>query len=106
MVSNAGTLINTTTYAAFGTTAAQTYSSQALRLGYAGQVFDPQTGLYYDNARYYDPAQGRFISIDPMGFQAGDTNLYRAVGFRDHLFEGGASMTFMGMTACTRGESL
>jgi uncharacterized protein RhaS with RHS repeats len=38
------------------------------------------TGLYYDHARYYDAAIGRFTSQDPKGFAAGDTNLYRYVG--------------------------
>ncbi|NEZ65245.1 hypothetical protein D0962_21115 [Leptolyngbyaceae cyanobacterium CCMR0082] len=34
--------------------------------------------MYY-RARYYDPAVGRFISEDPLGFDAGDANLYRYV---------------------------
>ena len=38
------------------------------------------TGLYYDHARYYDTAIGRFTtSQDPSGFAAGDANLYRYV---------------------------
>jgi RHS repeat-associated protein len=45
--------------------------------GFAGQVYDPETGLYFDNARYYNPSDGRFISPDPTGFAAGDPNLYR-----------------------------
>src|SRR5260221_420219 len=32
--------------------------------------------LFYYRARYYDPAIGRFISEDPMGFDAGDVNFY------------------------------
>jgi RHS repeat-associated protein len=38
---------------------------------------DPETGLYYYRARYYDPRAGRFISKDPIGFGGGDSNLYR-----------------------------
>jgi RHS repeat-associated protein len=37
-------------------------------------------GLYYMQARYYDSGIGRFISQDPLGFEAGDLNLYRYVG--------------------------
>jgi len=37
-------------------------------------------GLYYYRARYYDPSIGRFISSDPIEFQAGDFNFYRYVG--------------------------
>jgi hypothetical protein len=36
--------------------------------------------MYYYRARYHDAAIGRFISEDPMGFGAGDSNLYRYVG--------------------------
>ncbi|MGW0807380.1 RHS repeat-associated core domain-containing protein [Nonomuraea sp. NPDC002799] len=33
--------------------------------GWIGQIEDRQTGLNYLNARYYDPAIGRFLSPDP-----------------------------------------
>ena len=51
-------------------------------------MYDVTTGLRYMNARYYDPASGRFLSEDPLGFAAGDTNLYRYVG--NHVPEEGA----------------
>jgi len=41
--------------------------------------YDSAVGIYYDHARYYDAAIGRFVSQDPMGFTAGDTDLYRYV---------------------------
>jgi RHS repeat-associated protein len=31
---------------------------------YTGGIYDESTGLYYLNARYYDPADGRFITVD------------------------------------------
>ncbi|GIG55599.1 RHS repeat-associated core domain-containing protein [Demequina activiva] len=34
--------------------------------GWLGQVEDDTTGLTYLNARYYDPAVGRFLSPDPL----------------------------------------
>jgi RHS repeat-associated protein len=37
---------------------------------------DDGTGLYYYRARYYNPAQKRFIAEDPKGFQGGDSNFY------------------------------
>ena len=33
-------------------------------LRYRGYVYDQETGFYYLNSRYYDPAVGRFISVD------------------------------------------
>ncbi|EIL88203.1 RHS repeat-associated core domain-containing protein [Rhodanobacter spathiphylli] len=35
--------------------------------GYTGHVNDPETGLVYMQARYYDPSTGRFLSTDPVG---------------------------------------
>jgi RHS repeat-associated protein len=38
--------------------------------GYTGHVNDPDTGLVYMQARYYDPTIGRFLSRDPAGQRA------------------------------------
>lgn len=53
------------------------YGSQALGSaptgpGYTGHVNDPDTGLLYMQARYYDPVIGRFLSRDPIGPTTGD----------------------------------
>ena len=34
------------------------------------------TGLYYDEARFYSTSLGTFVTQDPIGYSAGDTNLY------------------------------
>ncbi len=47
--------------------------------GYTGRRLDNETGYYYYRARYYDPAQGRFLNRDPIGYIAG-MNLYAYVG--------------------------
>ena len=67
-------------YDAFGNTTAETDPAAGDRFGFTARERDPETGLYYDRARYYDPASGRFLSQDPIGFAAGDPNLYRYVG--------------------------
>lgn len=36
-------------------------------VGYTGHVNDPESGLVYMQARYYDPVVGRFLSVDPVG---------------------------------------
>jgi RHS repeat-associated protein len=47
---------------------------------YTGRLFDKATGLQNNLNRWYDPAIGRWLSEDPIGFEAGDANLYRYVG--------------------------
>jgi RHS repeat-associated protein len=44
--------------------------------GFAGGLYDSQTGLIRFGARDYDPETGRWTSKDPAGFGGGDTNLY------------------------------
>ncbi|HKZ81149.1 MAG TPA: RHS repeat-associated core domain-containing protein [Pyrinomonadaceae bacterium] len=36
------------------------------RYTYSGREGDPDTGLLYYRARFYDPQLGRFISEDPL----------------------------------------
>ncbi len=49
--------------------------------GYAftGREWEPEAGLHYYRARYYDPKLARFISEDPIGLEGGDVNLYAYV---------------------------
>jgi RHS repeat-associated protein len=67
-------------YGPFGEKIAETDTAIAHLYGYTGREYDQETGLQYNRARYYDPKQGRFISQDPMSFDAGDANLYRMTG--------------------------
>ncbi len=54
--------------------------ADTLNVYYAGREYDWDTGLSYNRARWYAPDAQRFISADPIGFAAGDTNLYRYAG--------------------------
>ena len=50
---------------------------------FTGHIADTDTGLVYMQARYYDPAIGRFLSNDPVGFASGGVgyfNRYAYVG--------------------------
>jgi RHS repeat-associated protein len=36
-----------------------------------GQYYDSETGFFYNMNRYFDPATGRYTSVDPLGLLAG-----------------------------------
>jgi RHS repeat-associated protein len=57
-----------------GSTPARLESRFPLRL--LGQIEDPETGLYYNIHRYYDPATSRYTQTDPLGIAPG-LDLYR-----------------------------
>jgi RHS repeat-associated protein len=47
--------------------------------GFAGGLYDHQTGLARFGARDYDPETGRWTSKDPIGFAGGSSGLYTYV---------------------------
>ena len=57
-------------------------------VGFAGAfgVLREPNGLYYMNARYYDPSMGRFFSEDPLGLGGGDLTLYSYAGNNPVVF--------------------
>jgi RHS repeat-associated protein len=76
-----GNVLDETHYNASGSTvtAGQTgYVDEAF--SYTGRWFDKATGLQNNLNRWYNPKTGRWMSEDPIGFEAGDANLYRYVG--------------------------
>lgn len=87
---NTTTVINHLKYDSFGritaitdgTGAPASLSTQlsALLYAYTGREWDADVGLFYYRLRWYDPAVGRFIAEDPLGFNGGDTNVQRYVG--------------------------
>jgi RHS repeat-associated protein len=45
------------------------------RFQYTGQAWIPELGMYYYKARIYSPTLGRFLQVDPIGYEGG-INLY------------------------------
>jgi RHS repeat-associated protein len=78
VVDNTGSVVSHIQYDSFGNIQSQTTPVE-LRYAYTGREWDGESGQYYYRARYYDAGVGRFISEDPIGFNAGDGNLTRYV---------------------------
>lgn len=56
-----------------------TASAYGNRFMFTGREFIAELNLYDYRNRMYSPEQGRFLQTDPIGFAAGDVNLYRYV---------------------------
>ena len=67
---SASNLANTYIFDSFGILTAST-GTLTNPFQYTGRDFDPETGLRYYRARYYDATSGRFLSEDPSGFGGG-----------------------------------
>jgi RHS repeat-associated protein len=59
-------------------------------IGYTGHVMDSATGLTYMQQRYYDPAIGRFLSVDPV-----TANSQTGANFNRYWYAGNNPYKFM-----------
>jgi RHS repeat-associated protein len=92
LTDSAGNVVEQLVYDSFG----NSNGSSLTRHGYTGRERDPDTGLMYYRARWYDPQAGRFISEDPLAL-GGGINLYAYVKNDPVRF-----MDPSGLTRCNR----
>jgi RHS repeat-associated protein len=53
---------------------------------FQGMRYDETTGNFYQRNRWYSPILGRWITVDPIRFEARDNNLYRPAGNNFNAF--------------------
>ena len=71
LLDSTGAIVATYYYDAFGNIVEQTGNVNN-NITYAGYQYDKETGLYYLNARMYDPVTARFLQEDTYRGQAND----------------------------------
>ncbi|MDR5726685.1 MAG: RHS repeat-associated core domain-containing protein [Terriglobia bacterium] len=83
LTNSAGAVTDTYEYDAFGNsfTVSGTTLNNYL---YRGEQYDPDLGLYYLRARYYNPLTGRFMSTDPN-----EGNTFDPKTLHKYLYAGG-----------------
>lgn len=69
-----GNMVEQVAYDSYGNSAGSAFT----RYTYTGRERDPDTGLLYYRARFYDPQLGRFVNEDPIGLLGG-LNLFAYV---------------------------
>jgi RHS repeat-associated protein len=82
IANTSGSVIDHVVYSGFGNIASESNAPNGDRFKFAGREYNTETSHYYYRGRNFSPIMGRFQSVDPMGFPAGDANLYRYVGNR------------------------
>ncbi|MCG8652172.1 MAG: RHS repeat-associated core domain-containing protein, partial [Pirellulales bacterium] len=84
LASTDGTIVDHALYDAFGNTIDNPNDGIEAAIdsliGYTGRPFDEQSGFQNNHHRWYDAEIARWLSQDPIEFEAGDPNLYRYTG--------------------------
>jgi RHS repeat-associated protein len=85
LADSSGTILERYEYDPFGKTKFfnESYNSSSSapinNILYTGRTYDTEINKYYYRARHYEEDNGRFEQRDPLGYLAGDMNLYAYV---------------------------
>ncbi|GAB6188223.1 RHS repeat-associated core domain-containing protein [Thermopirellula anaerolimosa] len=96
------TVVNHLVYDAFGRVTSESNPAVDSLFLFTARPFDLDTGLQNNLNRWYDPRVGRWLSEDPIGFNAGDENLYRYAGNGPVDFVDPLGLWIGPCTACLR----
>jgi RHS repeat-associated protein len=79
IVDTSGNVLDAIVYDPWGNIVSESNPANGDRFKYAGGQYDALQQTYLFTARWENPQEGRWQSLDPIGFLAGDVNLYRYV---------------------------
>jgi RHS repeat-associated protein len=108
LISNTGSIIDHIDFSAYGTVLDQSDPSEGDRMmGFGGMELDSVTGMNLAVYRVQDPGTGRWTNQDPLGFAAGDADLY---GYADNtptdLVDPSGDDPYGGITTSLNGNTL
>lgn len=77
VVDGVGNVVKSVEYDSFGNVITDSNPAFGVPFGFAGGLYDQDTGLIRFGYRDYDPDVGRWTAKDPISFGGGDFDLYR-----------------------------
>lgn len=80
----AGNLKWKESYKPYGEKLTRSAASSENKIGFHGKPHDDSTGLSYVGARYYDPVLGRFMSVDPKGFDTKEAQSFNRYAYTNN----------------------
>ena len=76
-----GNVVWKESYLPYGDKLNNSAASSGNKLGFTGKPYDGDTGLSYMGARYYDPLLGRFMGVDPVGFDPSNIHSFNRYAY-------------------------